>query len=224
MSVPCPSSARRRGAYRAIGDRSGRKKRRNLVSNGIEPFACFGQLLRGFGPRCSTLPETSAIAALDPVLAASRRGFVRPRSAASAVLKLCAAAKASTCAFSVPDSSAIFGAAFPISALCTLSGSMTVLAGRSKWDHASHATPNRQAVRAACGPYLKRFATARWRVARSGCFVLPETRRADGVNRTRSYLQYIFDRRCGSGGAGPRNGFVRKIMHAGALRMVKTLD
>src|SRR5271157_1242129 len=37
---------------------------------------------------------------------------------------------------------------------------MTVLAGRFKWDHPSHATPNRQAAMAAYGPYLKRFVTS----------------------------------------------------------------
>ena len=90
---------------------------------------------------------------------------------------------------------------------------MTVRAGRSKWDHASHHQTESRQGRVRTIP--QKICDQRCR-SRRYCFVVEMHRGADG-SRPRSYLQYIFVWRRGSGGAGPRNGFVRKIMHAGAV-------
>jgi hypothetical protein len=56
------------------------------------------------------------------------------------------------------------------------------------------------------------------------CFGLLDRYTAEhGVSPPRSYVQSIRIRRGSSGGAGRRNGFVRRIIHTGAPRMVKAL-
>jgi hypothetical protein len=185
---------------------SGGKERRDLVSNGIDPFACFRKLLRGFRSRILNHTGNLSYPGADFCI----KTWLRP-SKVSGILGAQALRGGQCLDFRFLSVGFLGHFRRPASHLGSLNARLNDGPGGTGQIGPCQPCGTKQASRQSrVRAILQKICSQRWRVARRACLL--EMRRADGISCTRS--PYIFARWRGSGGTDPRNGFIRKIMHA----------